>query len=370
MTTDSVPGAREQPHTRHLVVDLNARARRWALDDASAARIRDAAPAGWGVTILRSPAVSDGDGATAIAPELAAVVGDAEVYFGFGAPAALLDAAPALRWVQSGSAGVGSLPRAAMEARGMTLTNAAGVMAIPIAEHVVGGVLHFLRGFDVAAVQQRAGSWDRAPWIEPVAYGLDARPRELSECRVVIVGVRGIGGAVAERCAAFGATCIGVRRRAVEPVPPAFARMVADDALDTVLPEADVLVLAAPATAATRALLDRRRIGLLPDGAIVVNIGRGSLVDEAALTEALGGASASGGRSARLRGAVLDVFAEEPLPAANPLWALSNVLITPHVSATSPGRFWSRMLPLFLDNWTRWDRGEPLRNVVDLTAGY
>ncbi|HEY0779014.1 MAG TPA: D-2-hydroxyacid dehydrogenase [Gemmatirosa sp.] len=351
---------------RRLVVDLNARARRWALDDASAARLRAAAPAGWTVEILRTPAVSDGDGGPSISPELAAAIGPAEAYFGFGCSAALLEHAPALRWVQSGAAGVGSVPRAAMQARGMTLTNAAGVMAIPIAELVVGGILYFLRGFDVAAVQQRAATWNRAPWIEPTPRGLDACPRELGECRVVIVGVRGIGGAVAERCAAFGATCVGVRRDASAAAPPGFARVVATGALDDVLPEADIVVLAAPATAETRQLLDRRRIGLLPEGAIVANIGRGSLMDEPALIEALGGRD---GRR-RLRGAVLDVFAEEPLPTASPLWGMSNVLITPHVSATSPGRFWSRMLPVFLDNWARWDRGEPLRNVVDLAAGY
>ena len=348
---------------RRLVVDLNARARRWALDDASAARLREATPPGWAVEILRSAAISDGDGGPAVSAELAAAVKDAEVYFGFGFSAPLLEAAPALRWVQSAAAGVGSLPRAAMQARGMTLTNAAGVMAITIAEHVIGGVLHLLHGFDVAAVQQRERTWDRAPWVEPVDGGLDVRPRELSECRVVIVGVRGIGAAVAERCTVFGASCVGVRRDASAPIPPDFAEVVTTDALDEVLPEADVLVLAAPATEATRQLLDRRRIALLPDGAIVANVGRGSLVDEPALIEALGARG-------RLRGAVLDVFAEEPLPAASQLWGMANVLITPHVSSTSPGRFWSRMLPLFLDNWTRWDRGEPLRNVVDLAAGY
>ena len=351
---------------RRLVVDLNARARRWALDDESAAALLAGAPAGWSVDILHGPTVSDGDGGADLAPEVARAARDAEVYFGFGLSSALLDAAPALRWVQSAAAGVGSLPRAAMQARGIQLTNAAGVMAIPIAEHVLGGVLHFMRGFDVAAVQQRTGTWDRAPWVQPVAGGSDVRPREVGECRVVIVGVRGIGAALAVRLAALGATCIGVRRDTTAPAPPGFARIVATEALDSVLPDADVLVLAAPATAETHHLLDARRIALLSAGAIVVNVGRGSLVDEPALVNALGGGDAR----PRLRGAVLDVFAEEPLPAGSPLWGLPNVLVTPHVSATSPGRFWSRMLPLFLDNWMRWDRGAPLRNAVDLEAGY
>ena len=356
-----VTSALPQP-VRRLVVDLNARARRWALAETSAARLRSAAPAGWAVEVLGTHAVSDGDGGGPIGAELRDAMRGAEVYFGFGASAALLDAAPALRWVQSASAGVGALPRSALEARGVVLTNAAGVMAVPIAEHVVGGVLHFLRGFDVAVRQQREARWDRAPWVEPAAGGPDVRPRELGECRVVIVGVRGIGGAVAERCAAFGAECVGVRRHGGGAAPAGFARVVAREALDEALPEADVLVLAAPATDETRGLLDRRRIGLLPARAIVANVGRGSLVAEPALAEALA--------AGRLRGAVLDVFAAEPLPAASPLWALPNALITPHVSATSPGRFWARMLPLFLENWARWDRGEPLRNVVDLAAGY
>ena len=355
---------------RRLVVDLNERERRWALDPRSAAGLVAAAPPGWSVEVLRTLADSEGDGQPALSPELRAAVADAEIYFGFGCSAAVLDAAPGLRWVQSASAGVGSLPRSAMEARGITLTNAAGVMAVPIAEYVVGGVLYFLRGFDIATAQQRAGTWSRAPWAEPVPGGADARPRELGECRMVIVGVRGIGAAVAERCAAFGAECIGVRRHPDAPLPPGFARAVGADALDEVLPEADVVVLAAPGTAATQSLLDARRIGLLPDGAIVVNVGRGSLIEQEALADALAAALPGGAHGRGLRGAVLDVFAEEPLAPGSPLWRLRNVLITPHISATSPGRFWSRMLPLFLDNWRRWDRGDPLVNVVDLDAGY
>jgi phosphoglycerate dehydrogenase-like enzyme len=252
--------------------------------------------------------------------------------------------------------------REAIGAGRLVLTNAAGVMAVPIAEHVVGGVLYFLRGFDVAVAQHRAGVWDRAPWVGPAAGGADARPREVGECRAVIVGARGIGGAVAERLSALGAECVAVRRSAGGEVPAGFVRAVGAGALDDVLPAADVVVLAAPSTPETDGLLDARRLALLPAGAIVVNVGRGALADEAALARALA--------DGRLRGAVLDVAAREPLPPESPLWGLGNVLVTPHVSATSPVRFWDRMLALLLDNWDRYRRGVPLRNVVDVGAGY
>lgn len=351
---------------RVLVLDLNARGARWALPAAAVERARAAAPAGWTVRVTRGQTESDGDGGAGLRDEVRDAVADAEAYAGFGVPRGLLDAAPGLRWVQSASAGVRSVltppVREAVASGRLVLTNAAGVMAVPIAEHVVGGVLHFLRGFDVAVAQQRARVWDRVPWVGPAAGGVDARPREVGEVRAVIVGVRGIGGAVAERLSALGAECVGVRRTGGGAPPAGFARVVAADALDAALAGADVLVLAAPSTPETDGLLGAGRLALLPAGAIVVNVGRGALVDELALARALA--------AGRLRGAVLDVAAREPLPPGSPLWDLPNVLLTPHVSATSPGRFWDRMLALLLDNWDRYRRGLPLRNVVDAGAGY
>jgi phosphoglycerate dehydrogenase-like enzyme len=132
--------------------------------------------------------------------------------------------------------------------------------------------------------------------------------------------------------------------------------------VDAELPDADVIVLAAPLTDETRGFLNGARLDRMPRESIVINIARGALIDEAALIERL--------RDGRLRGAVLDVFLEEPLASDSPLWQLRNVLVTPHVSPVSPGRFWVRELDLFLDNWQRFVRGEPLRNVVDKRAGY
>ncbi len=350
---------------RVLVVDLNADTPRWALPADGVERLRAAAD-GWEVRVVASMTHSAGDGRTGLTDDLRAAAGDAEVYFGFGLPPALVEAAPRLRWAQSAAAGVRGLlqpaVRAAIAEGRLVLTNAAGIMAVPIAEHVVGGVLYFLRGFDAAVAQQRARVWDRAPWAGPAPGGLDAMPREVGECRAVIVGVRGIGAAVAERLSAMGAHCVGVRRTAAGETPAGFARVVAAEALDAELAGADVVVLAAPSTPETDGLLDARRIALLSAGAVVVNVGRGALVDEPALAAALAGG--------RLRGAVLDVTAREPLPPESPLWTLRNVLLTPHVSPTSPGRFWGRMLDLFVDNWGRYRRGAPLRNVVDAGAGY
>ncbi|MGZ8471266.1 MAG: D-2-hydroxyacid dehydrogenase [Gemmatirosa sp.] len=353
----------DSPSRRVLVVDLNSSARVWALPPVATQRLREATPPGWELRVVEAPTVSDGDGGREPSSEAMAAVADAEVYFGFGLHPALLAGAPRLRWVQSAAAGVRSLLSPELLTREIVLTNAAGVMAIPMAEYVVAGVLHFLRGFDVALSQQRGATWDRGPWVEPggAPHGFRG-PREVGECRALIVGVRGIGAAVAERLTALGAACIGVRRRPDAKVPPGFAAVVGPAALDAELARADLVILAAPSTPETERLLDARRLGLLSPSAIVVNVGRGALVDEGALAAALG--------AGRLRGAVLDVMDVEPLPVDSPLWRLPNVLLTPHVSATSAAGFWPRMLDVFLDNWTRWRRGAPLRNVVDPAAGY
>lgn len=342
---------------RHLVVDLAATSRNWALPPRGAERIRAATPGGWTSTIVDAPTTSDGDGgARPSAPALAAVR-DAEAYFGFGISRELFAAAGQLRWIQSAAAGVTGLLFPELVASPVILTNSAGVHAVPIAETVLGGLLALLRSLDVAAELQRAGRWDKQPFVGP-----ESRVRELGECGVLVIGAGGIGAEVARRCAAFGARCTGVRRHPGLGPPEGFERVVGPDALDSELAGADVLVLAAPHTGDTRGLMDARRLDLLPADAIVVNVARGSLLDEGALAQRV--------RSGRLRGAVLDVFSEEPLPPTSPLWHLPNVILTPHVSAVSPRRFWERELALFLDNWERYQREEPLRNVVDKRAGY
>lgn len=343
--------------SRLLVADLRAVAPAWTPPESVLEAIRAAAPDGWRVHAVAAPTISDGDGADRPSDETMSVIGAAEVYVGFGAPRALLAAAPGLRWIHSAAAGVGGLLTPELLARRLALTNSAGIHARPIAEYVLAGVLHFLRGLDMAVRLQARGRWDREPFV-----GIGHSGREVGECRVLVVGAGGIGSAVARAFGALGATCTGIRRRPELGVPEGFQRVVGPEALDDELPAADVLVLAAPLTGATRTLVTARRLDLLPAGAILVNVARGALVDEGALVDRL--------ERGKLRGAVLDVFDQEPLPADSPLWGMSRALVTPHVSGVSPRRFWERELALILDNWRRYRAGEPLRNLVDQQAGY
>lgn len=342
---------------RLLVVDLAATSKNWALTPEGARRIEDETPPGWTVHIVKAATSSDGDGPPRPSDEVVAAIREAEVYFGFGIPRSLFVHATRLRWVHSAAAGVGSALHPEMLASDVAFTNSAGIHAIPIAEYVVAGVLHFLRGLDYAVRQQQRTEWNKTPFVR-----LDSELREMDTVRALVVGTGGIGRAIGERLTALGARCTGVRRRTELGPPPGFDRVIALDDLDAELPGHDVVALAAPLTPQTAGLLDGRRLDLLPRSAIVVNVARGALLDEEALVVRL--------RDGRLRGAVLDVFKEEPLATFSPLWQLRQVLLTPHVSPVSPGRFWPRQLDLFLDNWRAYVSGQPLQNLVDKRAGY
>jgi phosphoglycerate dehydrogenase-like enzyme len=340
-----------------LVVDLAARSKNWALTPEGERRIKAEAPSGWTVRIIKSETSSDGDGPPRPSDEVMEAIRDAEAYYGFGIPRLLFLEAKRLRWAHSSAAGVGTALYREMVESDVAFTTSAGIHAIPIAEYVVAGILHFLRGLDIALEQQRRTEWNKAPFV-----AMDSVLREMDSVRALIVGVGGIGGAIGERLTALGARCTGVRRRVGLGPPPGFERVIGLDDLEAELPSHDVVVVAAPQTSQTDGLLTAARLDLLPSTAIVVNVARGALVDEEALGVRL--------KNGRLRGAVLDVFRQEPLAPTSDLWRLRQVLLTPHVSPVSPGRFWPRQLDLFLDNWNRYSKGEPLRNVVDKQAGY
>jgi phosphoglycerate dehydrogenase-like enzyme len=201
-------------------------------------------------------------------------------------------------------------------------------------------------------------------WVKDEFADLTLPLRELRDLRVGIVGLGGIGGAVARRALALGMSVAGVRRRAHlgSKGGPAGLRWVGIlDELPRLAAESDVLVIAAPHTGATAGAVSRRVLELLPRDAIVVNVSRGSLLDEAALLDLI--------ERGRLRGAALDVFGMEPLPEDHPFWSHPRVLVSPHVSAVS-ARFWERETALIVDNIRRYLAGAPLTNVVDLEAGY
>lgn len=340
-----------------LVVDGNAASRTWTLTRDAEQRVRDETLPGWEVYFVRAQTSSDGDGPRGSSSEVMQAIPDADVYLGFGIPKPLFLAARKLRWVHSAAAGVGNALYPEMVASEVILTNSAGVHAIPIAEYIVGAVLYFFRGLDVAVEQQHRAHWNKRPFV-----GEDSPLREVRDAQILIIGSGGIGTEAARRLSALGGRCVGVRRRTGLGAPEGFERVVSLASLDAELPAANVVVLCAPLTDETRGLLDARRLDMLLSNTVLVNVARGALVDENELVERL--------RSGRIRGAALDVFHEEPLAAQSPLWQLRSALVTPHVSPVSPGRFWVRELDLFLDNWRRFTRGDPLRNVVDKSAGY
>ncbi|HEY0929928.1 MAG TPA: D-2-hydroxyacid dehydrogenase [Gemmatimonas sp.] len=342
---------------RRLVVDMQSSAPHMRLPAWAADEITANVPDGWEVVHIATQSRSLGNGTNEPSAETLAAMPSAEAYFGYGLTPTLLASASRLQWAHSASAGIGESITPELRASGVVFTNGAGIYAEPMADTVLGGVLHFVRGLDYAVRLQAASIWDRHPFVDN-----DGGIRELAEYRVLVIGAGGIGSAVAQRFQALGCECTGIRRRPELGAPEGFARVVGPDALEQVLPLADIVVVAAPLTDGTRSLLDGERLALLPAGAIVVNVARGPLVDDAALLEELEGG--------RLRGAVLDVFTTEPLPAESAWWQHPRVLVTPHVSGVSPRRTWQRGLALFMDNWRRWSAGERLRNVVDLDAGY
>jgi glyoxylate/hydroxypyruvate reductase len=342
---------------RLLVADLAATSQSSALQPEYEAELVRATPPDWEVRVVRSPTSSDGDGPPRPSDESMAAVERAEVYFGFGMPRPLFLEAKTLRWIHSAAAGVGSLMYEELCTSDVVVTNSAGIHAVPIAEYAVAGILYFLRGLDIALDQQRRREWNKQPFDRT-----DSVLREMDSVRALVVGTGGLGGAIGTRLTALGAVCTGVRRRVDLGPPAGFARVISLRDLDAALPEHDVIVLAAPLTPDTDRLLTAERLDRLPTSAIIVNVSRGALMDEEALAARV--------ESGRLRGAVLDVFQREPLASSSPLWQLRSVLLTPHISPVSPGRFWPRQMELVLDNWRRYRANEPLRNVVDKEAGY
>lgn len=266
-----------------------------------------------------------------------------------------LAAAPALRWVHSPSAGVGGMLFPAMLASPVVISNSRGMSGDTIAEHVIAVTLALMRKLPVAVRSQAERRWAQDEVVAPPPV------RQLRGARVLIVGIGGIGGACAWRFAALGAQVTGVRRHPDLPAPDGVARVESPDRLPDLLPEADVLVVAAPQTRETRQLIGAREIEAMRRDAILVNVSRGRLVDEQALAAALA-------REA-LGGAALDVFEHEPLDASSPLWDSPRALITPHMSWYRADH-WDAATDLFAENLRRYADGRPLLNIVDKQAGY
>jgi phosphoglycerate dehydrogenase-like enzyme len=258
----------------------------------------------------------------------------------------VIEAGTGLRWVSTQAAGVEHLPLHLFQARGLVLTNGAGLGAVPISEYVVMALLAGIKG-----LPELIRAKDRREWLErPPALAV------LAGRRALIYGYGSIGRSIGERLKPFGVVVTGVRRH-----PGEEPGVIASADWEARLPETDLLILSVPVTTGTRALVGAAQLAALPQGAWVANIARGGLIDEAALISAL--------KSGHLGGAYIDVTQTEPLPPESELWSLPNLILTPHTSWASDD-FLNRAAALFLDNLHRYRRGEPLRNVVDLSAGY
>lgn len=283
-----------------------------------------------------------------------AAIAGAEVLFATKVRADTLAAADRLRWVHSSAVGVGGLSLAALGARGIAVSNSRGVHAATIAEHTIALMLALRRQLPHAMRRQVAHQWAQ----EELSV---AQVPAASSTQVLVVGLGAIGSRVARHAAALGMRVSGIRRHPELERPPGVERVHAISELASLLPSTDVLVLAAPRTDETRALVGERELALMKPSALLINISRGGLVDEAALAVAL--------RAGRLGGAGLDVVDREPLDARSPLWDLPTVLVTPHTAAFT-GDYWAPVVDLFLANLERFRRGGVLANLVDPALGY
>jgi phosphoglycerate dehydrogenase-like enzyme len=270
----------------------------------------------------------------------------AEVLFALHTPKDLMRLAPRLRWVQGVGAGVEQFARAGVSRARVVVTNASGVSAGSMAEFVIGRLLQVWKRFREADRHQREHAYVRT-------YG-----RTFAGSTVGIVGLGSIGDAVARCARALGARVLGLRRSAkpgdrAETVDVLYG----PSGLHEMLARCDAVVVAAPATPETRHLIDAAALAAMKPGAVLVNVARGSLVDETALMAAL--------RDGRVAAAALDVFEREPLPPESPLWDLPGVYVSAH-SSVSVDRYLDDVFDLFADNLRRFTGGEPLRNVVDM----
>lgn len=257
-----------------------------------------------------------------------------------------------VRWVQATSAGIGDfVERFQLQSLDAVLTTASGVHARPLAEFVVWAMLAFVKRYPVARAQQRAHVWQR--------FSAD----ELAGKTLAIVGLGSIGREIARVAGSLGVHVVGTKRdtRTSDPVSLNVERVYPPHQLEEMVSQADFVCLAAPNTPETTGMIDQDVIGAMKRSSVLINVGRGSLVDEAALIEAL--------REEHLAGAALDVAAKEPLAPDHPFWSMDSVIVFPHSASTSR-RENERITSLFLDNLERYLSGRPLLNVFQVERAY
>jgi len=261
----------------------------------------------------------------------------------------LIGRAPRLRWIHSVSVGVESLLTPCVRLRNLTVTNGRGVFDRPIAEYVMTMILAICRRLPQLIELQRERTW------QPI------EAEELAETTIGLVGLGGIGCRVAGLARPFGPRVVAIRRRLTCAPVEGVEVLGGLEALPELVAASDFIVLALPLTGETESIINDDILAAVKPGSWVINVARGALVDELAMLRAL--------RSGPIGGAVLDAFREEPLPETSPFYRLPNCIVTPHTSWSS-AEVLRRAFEVFCDNLRRYRDGEPLKYVVDLTAGY
>jgi len=288
------------------------------------------------------------DKAKEIGPEIA----DAEILFGSNMQDYLKDAT-SMKWFCNTYAGCERYMNPEVWPKQECLfTNSSGAYGLGISEHIVMVLLMMLRRMPEYQKEMNNRNW---VFYEPI--------RSVHGLKVTILGTGDIGTHTARSLAAMGAKVKGVRRDVTKDIDPAFDSVWATEDLDKVLPDTEALIMAVPSTSETSQILSKERIALLPQGAYIINVGRGAAVDQEALIEAL--------ESGHLAGAALDVMVPEPLPQEHPLWNAKNILLTPHCSGDTALYYAKeKVVDMFLENLELYAKGAPLKRMVDLKKGY
>jgi phosphoglycerate dehydrogenase-like enzyme len=282
-------------------------------------------------------------------------IADTAVFIGWSLQPEHFIAARKLKWIHSPAAAVHQLMFPELLRSEVVVTNSTGIHGPVVAEHALALLLALAKRLPQAMRHQA-----QKQWSQDQLWDVRPRPREVDGATVLVVGLGGIGAEFVRRAKALNMNVLGVREN------PAKGSAGADQvygpaAIDSLLPQADFVVLSTPVTPASAHTIDRARLARMKPDAYLINVARGQLVDEVALIDALAGR--------RIAGAALDVFEDEPLPASSPFWSLDNVLITPHTAAVTE-RLWERHFRLIAENMKRFLAGEPLLNLVDKRKGY
>lgn len=338
------------PQPQRVLVTLN-------LDDAALDRIREAAGGARidlldrdGRRLFYGAPIDDAEARARAGTAVSGLLAAADVVFATTNDAIdLNERAPNLRWLMVANAGIDRLVERGQLTDRFLITNNSGVSALTMGEWVMAAIFAFAKGFPQLARAQQQRVWTRA------------MPAVLAGQTCGVVGMGAIGSEAARLARANGMRVLATRRSVAEPTEAGGLTLLPAAQLPRLLEASDYVVIATPLTPETAGLIGAGELARMKPAAVLVNVARGPVVDEAALIEAL--------REGRIAGAALDVFEQEPLPAESPLWEMANVLVSPHVSGNTPD-YYGGAVDIFVENLRRFRAGEPLRNLCEPERGY